>query len=1359
MRDDFPRPITYPPGLPITAFRDEIVSALSSVRPRVLIVTGETGCGKSTQIPKMCLDAGRALRGKIGITQPRRIAAVTIAARIAEELGEKPGESVGYKIRFQDMTSLRSVIKVMTDGILLAETQSDRLLRRYGTIIIDEAHERSLNIDFLLGIVRRLIDIRPELKVVITSATLDTEKFVRAFGHAPVIKVSGRSFPVAVEYRELPQEERTGPGKASGGGQPLERGGADYVEAAVDAVDYVRKEKEPGDILVFLPTEQDIHETCRILKGRRYPGTGILPLFSRLPAGDQRLVYTFAGQKIIVATNVAETSLTIPGIRYVIDTGLARIARYQPGTRIKSLPISKISRASADQRKGRAGRVREGLCVRLYPETDYLEREEFTPPEILRSDLAEVILRMSGLGLGDPLDFPFIDRPSAKAVRDGYETLVELGALRQFSDGGEPAAGDRTRTSGRTRASRHRGFELTQVGRIMAGMPLDPRLSRMLIQAAAEGALAEVAVIAAALSIRDPRERPPGLSAQADAAHAPFRHADSDFLFYLNIWHGFHGSDRGSVGNAMTAARKRAFCKDHFLSFIRMREWTYMYQEIISVVEEADIVGQVSRLLPGRPAGPKLKKMRPHRDISPVLYASIHRSILSGYLSNIAHLKEKNVYTAARGREVVLWPGSALYGKSAGWVVAAEVVRTSRLFARTAARIDPGWLEDIAGHLCKRIYYEPAWDRVRGEVTAKERVTVFGLEIVRDRKVSYGRIAPEEAQRIFVMSALVEGDMDDPPAFLRYNLALRRRIEKIQDKLRRRDLIIPEFRMAEFYSSRLPGIRDVRSLDRFLADHHDDGFLRMSEADITEVSLDQGLLSKFPDEMEIAGRKFPAEYKFSPGQEDDGITVRIPIPELSHIPSCRPEWSVPGRLPDLVSALIKGLPKRYRRFFQPLAEKVEAITEGMSRQPEEIPFVSSVAEFADRRLGLKIPAEAWKEAAAALPRHLIITVAAVDPESGEVLASGRDLELLRRKVGAASFRPSKLDSPAWLEARKNWEKSGYTDWDFDDLPGSIPVGATLKAYPGLTVSPGSRFELAVRLFPAAEEADLSHRRSVRALLERKFAKDLAFINRYFKIPAEYERAAGLFRGRENLERMVSEKILKQVLEVNIRTGLDFKACEADLNRKLFETGHVVLASTLMIITAVAEIRDRLKKTEEGQMKHSSGSQAGFGSLASIGRPGRVLAVPAYLDEIRTDLDQLIPEDFLTAYPVDRLKEIPRYLDALKARLERAGLDPEKDKAKSGQIAPYREGLERLIGDMEREERKQAAALSRRGTPAEARFLIQGRTPPAEKKAAVEQLRWMIEEFKISLFAPGIKTAFPVSAVRLARKIREIESMV
>ena len=924
--------VSYPPELPITPRADEIVAALRSPRRRVVIISGETGCGKSTQIPKMCLEAGRGVAGRIGVTQPRRLAAMTIAARIAEELGEPIGRSVGYKIRFQDRTSRDGYIKVMTDGILLAETQGDHGLHEYDTIVIDEAHERSLNIDFLLGIMRRLLDERPDLKLVITSATLDTEKFSKAFKNAPVIEVSGRMYPVELEYRVPDKEEAED---------------KDYVDQAVEAVEYLRRDKPPGDVLVFMPTEQDILETCRMLEGRKWPAVKVLPLFSRLPAGQQRLVYTVTLPKIVVATNVAETSLTIPGIRYVVDTGVARIAQYQPGTRINSLPISPISRASADQRKGRCGRVKEGLCVRLYSQVDYESRDEFTQPEILRSDLAEVILRMTDLGLGDPLQFPFIDRPASKAVHDGYDTLVELGAVRR---------------SGLQRQPADSRWELTETGRAMARMQVDPRLSRMLIEARAENCVPEVSVLAAALSIRDPRERPPDKAQQADAVHAAFKHPDSDFLVLLNIWNRYHG-DFEKLGSLV---QKRRFCHENFLSFPRMREWVYLRAEIDGALRELAQRGdgrRQGRALPRRGAGKPDPVSHLHEDISPALYGAIHRSVLSGYLSNIAAHKEKNVYSGAKNREVTLWPGSSLFGKGTGWIVSAEVVRTSRLFARMAARIDPAWLEKLGGPLCKRSYSDAAWDRARGEVTAKERVTLFGLEIVRERRVSYGRVDPAEAHAIFVMTGLVEGEIDDPPPFLEHNLALQHQVEAMEEKLRRRDILVAEGEIAKFYSEKLPGIHDVRTLRKLLKDVRDrggdDSFLRLTEEALLNYRPEDGAVAGFPDSVEVAGRPFRAVYKFAPGEDDDGVTLTVPPALLSAIPAGRLEWGVDGQYRDKIAALIKGLPKRYRKLLVPVGEKAETIAREMPRAPEEVPLFKAVADFVKRRFGVDIPASEW----------------------------------------------------------------------------------------------------------------------------------------------------------------------------------------------------------------------------------------------------------------------------------------------------------------------------------------------------------------------------------------------------------------
>ena len=1357
--------VSYPRELPITARAEEIVAAIRSPRNRVVIISGETGCGKSTQIPKMCLEAGRGISGLVGCTQPRRIAAVTIADRIAEELGEELGRSVGYKIRFQDRTSPDGYIKIMTDGMLLAETQGDRSLTAYDTIIIDEAHERSLNIDFLLGIMRNLVEARPDLKLIITSATLDTEKFSRAFRNAPIIEVSGRLYPVEVEYRAPDKDEAED---------------KDYVDQAVEAVAYLRREKPAGDILIFMPTEQDILETRRILDGRKYPSTAVLPLFSRLPAGQQRMVYTVTGPKIVVATNVAETSLTIPGIRYVVDTGVARIAQYQPGTRINSLPISPISRASADQRKGRCGRVREGLCVRLYSEVEYESRDEFTSPEILRSDLAEVILRMIDLGLGDPLAFPFIDRPAANAVRDGYETLAELGAIYRTKPGTKSEMRIVSPNSGP-------GWALTDKGRAMARMPLDPRVSRMLLEAHREGCLPEVAVLAAALSIRDPRERPPDQAPQADAVHAAFRHPDSDFLVLLNIWNRYHG-DFEKLGSI---AQKRKFCHDHFLSFPRMREWVYLHDEIRSVLAE-------QRLWPGRKTVthnelPKFPdrgressssgedtsrgqaegnsviscmspKLTPHTDISPALYAAIHRSILAGFLTNIAAHKEKNQYAAAKNREVVLWPGSVLSGKSAPWIVATEVVKTSRLFARQAARIDPAWLEDLGGPLCKRSYSDAAWDRARGEVVAKERVSLFGLEILRDRRVSYGRINPSEAHDIFVMSALVEGDVEDPPPFLRHNLALQRKVEAMEEKLRRRDILVPEAKIAGFYSERLPGIFDIRSLRKLIRDRGgdragsvgrgpdrggdrdlglgeggesvglgNDDFLRLKEEELLNYNPDEATVSSFPDTVEVAGRPFKALYKFAPGEDDDGVTLSVPVSLLNAIPPDRLEWGVPGHYKDKIAALIKGLPKRYRKLLVPVAEKAETIAAEMPRAPEEVPLARAVAEFARRRFGADIPAREW--ALAEVPKYLRMRVAVIDPETGRVIDTGRDVDLLRKKISAADAVPSKVESPAWVEAQQKWEKSDLAAWTFGDLPEKIAVGTSLTAYPALVVE-ASASSVGIRLFPTRAEAEAPHRQGVRWLLMQKFAKELAFVRRYHKIPAEHDRAALAFGGRDAVERAIEAALARELFECNLRTEAEFRAYESEVGRTLFEKGHALTQTTVKILGLHHTLRTELGR---GGLAAQRGPGAGPKRTLNLNELSRLKepVVPAYFDEITRDLDKLLPKDFLEAYPIDRIILLPRYLEAMKVRLERARIDPDKDKAKAAQVEPYEYALERMEVDIS------APALS----------------VPPEKRQAVEELRRMVEEFKISLFAPEIRTAFPISAVRLARKIKEIEAMV
>ena len=1260
--------IHFPTELPITARRHDIVRAIRS--HQIVIISGETGCGKSTQIPKMCLEAGRGLAGRIGCTQPRRIAAVTIAHRIADELGENLGRSVGYKIRFQDRTPREAYIKIMTDGMLLAETQSDPRLMEYDTIIIDEAHERSLNIDFLLGIAQTVLDARPDLKLIITSATLDTEKFSRVFGGAPVIEVGGRMYPVDVEYW---------PPASFPGGKDED----DYVGIAVQAVDRVKMRKLRGDILVFMPTEQDILEACARLEGKNYPGTTVLPLYARLPAAQQGRVYSVHGAKIVVATNVAETSLTIPGIMYVVDTGLARIAQYQPGTRINSLPVSPVSRSSADQRAGRCGRVQAGICLRLFSREDYEERPQFTPPEILRSNLAEVILRMIDLKLGDPLAFPFVDRPNVKNVRDGYETLFELGAID----------------------SQARDAALTPRGRRMARMPLDPRLSRLLLEGAEEGCLRETAVIAAALSIRDPRERPPDQTDAADAAHALFRHPESDFLSLLSLWN--RAQDERAGGGSATRMKK--FCREHFLSFTRMREWGFVHEQILSLLEEQKIAT----------APPQ------RRSQSFDLYAAVHRSILSGFLSNIAAHKEKNMYQAAKGREAMIHPGSTLFNKTRPWIAAAEMVQTSRLFARQTAKINPDWIEEIAGDLSRHSWSEPRWEKERGEVRAKEKVTLFGLVIVADRLVSYGRINPKEAHEIFVRSALVEGEIDDPPPFLKHNLDLISRAESMEDKLRRRDILVRKEALSDFYSRRLPGISDLRTMGKKIKDMGGDAFLRMSEKELLQFLPDENELAGFPDQVAVGDRRFKASYKFAPGQSEDGLTLKIPAGLIRHVPAEPLEWGVPGHFKEKIAALIKGLPKIYRKLLVPAAEKAEIIASEMKRT--EGSLFNNLAKFVKMRFKLDIPAAEW--AGAEIPGHLKMRVAVTDCEGREI-ASGRDIEELR-KAGLDAGLPE--DSAGWKTAREKWERNGLKTWDFDQLPESVPAGPWTNAYPGLEAAEGSAN---IRIFKTQREAFEAHEKGVEAILLVKFAKDLEFMNRYLPLPAEDNSVALHFGGRAAVETAMLENLRREVFRKNLKSKQEFDAYAGTVVRGLFEKGHALRETTIRILDAYQKARGILRTIEKAHLKG-----------------GPVATICAL---VRQDLVRLVPPDFLEIYPLEKLSHLPRYIEALSFRAERAKNAPEKDKTKAAQVAPFAEALKKIEADITAAEAglsiKSAGAIppDRRTSP-----------PPisAEKRRAIEDLRWMIEEFKVALFAPELKTAFPVSSKRLAEKVRGIEALI
>ena len=1238
--------VSYPETLPIAAKREEIIRAIHE--NQVVIISGETGSGKSTQIPKMCLDAGRGIEGTIGCTQPRRIAATSIGRRIAEELGEEIGQSVGYKIRFREKTSRGAYIKIMTDGILLAETQQDPHLYEYDTLIIDEAHERSLNIDFLLGILKSLVCLRPELKIVITSATLDTKKFSDAFDGAPVVEVEGRVYRVEVKYSPLD-------------GKLEEAGEVTYVDMAVKAVDTLWQEKASGDILVFMPTEQDIRETCERLEGRKLSGVTVLPLFARLPAAQQGRIYSVSGRKVVVATNVAETSLTIPGIKYVIDTGLARISRYLPGSRTTSLPISPISQSSANQRKGRCGRVKNGICIRLYSREDYESRAPFSMPEILRSNLAEVILRMISMKMGHISSFPFLDRPSTRSIKDGFDLLLELGAIVR---------------EGRT-------YSLTEKGHMMARMPLDPKISRMMIEARKEECVKEVAIIAAALSIQDPRERPAEKAAKADQTHAPFKDPNSDFLTFLNIWNRYHNT----WARLKTQRRMRKFCKEHFLSFPRMREWVHIHDQISTILRE-------QRISQGG---------RGRREITESLYEGIHKSILSGYLSNIAIKKDKNIYRAARGREAMIFPGSAIFNKGYPWIVAAEMVKTSRLFARTTAKIDPRWLEGLGGDLCKSSYAEPHWEKNRGEVMAFEQVTLYGLPVVSRRPVSYGSVNPEEAHDIFVRSALVEGEVKERFSFLHHNRNLIKKIGGLEDKLRRRGIFAGEDVVTEFYSRTLKGVLDIRALKHLIKKKGNDNFLKISEGDLLFSQPDEQELAFYPDEMVIGETPLKTSYKFAPGKEEDGVTVAVPFSLISRFSAEHLEWGVPGLFREKVTALIKGLPKRYRKKLVPVSGTVEVIADEMEKKDQSL--ITALARFIYNRFGVDIPASVWQMVD--VPDHLKMRVSVTD-QKGRELEAGRDLSLLGHTHTPSSGQPEKA---AWNEAQEEWEKTGITSWDFDSLPESIPLGSHLIAYQGLEPSAG---HVNIRLFQNLEEASKSHKKGVQSLYCLQLAKDLKFLKRNLTLPKKGVDGVGYFGGERNVEEAMYQHVVKALFYRDFRERELFYDHAKKVEGSILSCGKELKDETIRVLHAYHRTRMALHNIENTNKANRE--------------------VHTLCGRVREDLDTLLPQDFLEHYSIDRLAQMPRYLKGMEIRAERGANDPEKDKKKSIETEVFIQSFHSMMEDLS------PYASSR-------------------KREAVEAYRWMVEEFKISLFAQELKTQFPISKKRLEEKKAEIDRMV
>jgi len=1241
--------ISCPPGLPICDRWDDLVSAIR--QNQVVIVTGETGSGKTTQLPKICLEAGMGKRRRIACTQPRRVAAITVAARVAEELGPYGQRFVGYKIRFRDRTGPETRIKFVTDGMLLAEVQHDPEFRAYDTIIVDEAHERSLNIDFLLGILRRLLVSRPDLKVIITSATMDTAHFCQAFGKAPVIEIAGRGYPVKISYRPTEEEDIT------------------TVEKVISATLEIRKEDPFGDILIFLPTEREIQETVKVLKASCGDRATVLPMYGRLAALDQRRIFRHTPvQKIVVATNVAETSITVPGIRYVIDSGLARIARYNVRSHTKALPVSPISRASADQRAGRAGRVRSGVCIRLYSEDDYLGRPEYTLPEIQRSNLAEVILHLSAMGQGPVDQFPFVDAPSTQAIREGFATLRELGALT---------------ASGR----------LTKMGRMMARLPLDPRISRMILEARHGDVLKEVVIIASAMSIQDPRERPADKEKQADQVHSSFKDPSSDLLTFIRIWNAYQRElEAGRSRNQM-----RKFCRDHFLSYNRMQEWRDIYDQIRTILRETRGFHQVPK--------------SPNAQVTDSLSRQIHCSVLSGFLGQIALKQEGSRYLAARGREVFLFPGSSLYKKRPKWIVATELVRTSRLFARTVAAIQPEWIEELAGDLCRYSHSEPHWEKRRGEVMAWERVTLFGLPVVERRKVSYGKINPGESREIFIRQALIPGEFRGRYPFLVHNMELISEVQDLENRTRRRGIMVEEEVLYSLYDTGLRRLeKDLpfhrifseRTLARALRIDRDDP-LRFKREDLLRAIPDADEIALFPGHIEASGQIFSLSYRFCPGDDADGVTVKIPLDIISSLPPGPFEWLVPGLLQEKVTFLLKSLPKQVRRKLVPIPRAAEKITQEV--RGTEGSLLRALKQVLSREYGLYIDREMWPDSIG-LPDHLLMRFEVLD-QMGKVIDSGRDLCSIKKRWKESASSLYSRD-PRWLEAQAKWEVSGLSLEDLPDLPDRISIspqgqGLPIQAFPGIVVENGKT--VGVRLLTTPDEALSKSQEGARQLLADHLGKELGYLKKNC-LPGGLPLEAYVpFGGKEGLQQSVYAFLYRELLGTwgHIPARSDLLNRARELEGKIFRRAVPIIGLLREILEA------RLKA--HGEIRR---------------------LCPQILRDLKTELMRLTPPGFPANADIERLRDLPRYLKALAIRARRAYVDSSKDRVKASRLGPFLLHL-----------KKADTFLKEKNTP--------------EFKAEIDYFERLIEEYRVSIFAPELGTVLPVSPRRLSEEWKRLKN--
>ncbi len=1228
-----PKP-DYPDDLPVAQRRDEIIKAIQD--HQVIIICGETGSGKTTQLPKMCLDAGRGVDGYIGHTQPRRIAARSVAARIAEEMHSPLGQQVGYKVRFTDKTHKDSYIKLMTDGILLAEIQQDRFLNDYDTLIIDEAHERSLNIDFLLGYLKWLLPRRPDLKIIITSATIDPERFSEHFNHAPILQVSGRTYPVDIRYRPLVDVE----------GED-ER---DPTEAILEAVDELSRAGS-GDILVFLPGEREIRETAEALRKHHPPATEILPLYARLSAEEQHRVFEAHGRRrVVLATNVAETSLTVPGIKYVVDGGQARISRYSWRGGVQRLPIEKVSQASANQRSGRCGRVSAGIAIRLYSEEDYNSRPVFTEPEILRTNLASVILQMESMRLGDIEKFPFVEAPDVRLIRDGYKLLFEVGAVDA-------------------------DYQLTANGRTLAKLPVDPRLGKMLLTAEKEGALKEVLVIAAALALQDPRERPMDKQQAADEKHARFKAEDSDFLGLLKLWEYFHQQRK-----ALSKSQFRKACKKEFLSWVRLQEWHEIHHQIRSTLLESG-----------------LKENEREAE-----YSGIHRSLLSGLLGNIGLKDEDREYQGANGRKFLIFPGSNLRKKSPQWLMAAELVETSKLYARTVAKIQPEWIEEFGAHLIKSHYTEPHWEQKPANVAAFERTSLYGITITPKRKVSYGKIDPATSREIFIRHALVYGEYQTSAAFFQHNLELIAEIETLEAKGRRRDILADEVLLFDFFKPLIPEqVFNGHSFERWRkkVEAKQPRLLFLTKDYLMQRDAGHEKSGQFPDSMAVQGMILPLSYHFEPNAEDDGVTVRVPLLALNQLSPIRFEYLVPGMLEEKVTAMIRALPKPIRKQFVPAPDYARACLEVL--QPsEQMSLQDALGKQLLRMSGTRVEADVWAQIV--LPEHLQMRFEVVD-DAGIVVKAGRDLQALRGKVSEQA-RQELVRQPVQVI-----EKQGLTTWEFGDLPATHWLemgGMKLHAWPALVQASGNTVD--IKLFDNETTALRQHRLGVLRLCmlalpaeARTLPKQVAALQ---KLCLHYAATGKCEELKDSITQYAFRQAFATCLDTRQQDG--FEQALASGRKQLVPEVQELARLLAPSLEMYHDIRRRLK--------------------------GKV--VPTWLEalnDVNDQLGHLVYVGFLGDIEPEELRHLPRYLKGIQRRLEKLADAPAKDRALRVQVQPYWD--------------KYKARLEKLGDlPFE-----------SEQGMTLRAYRWLVEEFRISLFAQELGTAQPVSAKRLDKAWAEM----